>query len=153
MTSAAQAQQADGYAQLTFDGISVLLARESVVRIEAIADLDVNQRFGAHLMLGREQFRSPGVTLSKRLLPIIDTPASHRFVAFVNLQGKTLGVTAETIRLLPAQRVVVEALPECLRLPHSPVVGINRSEGEFTLVCDPEALVRVCVEEQLLDAA
>lgn len=145
----ASAANVTGYAQLSFDGIAVLLPRERVVRIEALADLDVNQRFGSHMMLGRAGFRSPAVSLSKALLPTTATPESHRFVAFVALEGKTLGISAEAIRLLPAQRVVLEPLAQCLRLAQSPVIGINRYEGEFALVCDAEALVRVCVEEQL----
>lgn len=148
MSGAAQPQsESRGYAQLNFHGVSVLVPRECIARIEAIADLDLNERFGMHLMLGKQTFRSPAVTLSKDLVPAEDTPADHRFVAFLVLDGKTLGVTAESIRLLPTQRVTAEVVPDCVRLPHSPVIGLNRREGEFAFICDSAALIRACVSE------
>jgi len=117
-------EQSPHYAKLVMGERDLLLPQHEVLSLEPIQDLesakaDGNNQVGCITLKGQQV---PIYCLSQDLRPIKEIPEDHRLCVLLQDQhGVSFGILCNDVVTMESARFRVIPLPECMRLPGTPI--------------------------------
>lgn len=120
------------YVGLFWEDIALLFPREELSSVESV--LDIVSESAAPPVSGWLQAREqhwPTYSLDRQLQPQTELPRERRICALFTQAGFALTCTSVVSLETP---LTAEPLPGCLRLPHSPLLGLARWNSRIALV-------------------
>lgn len=148
---------APAYTLLVIGRLGLVVERTHIITLESLFDLDEHPGPGGVAPLndlakaGEPERGDLPVYCLDEALNVLDTVADTLKVCVIMSDGQTrFGLLCERIRMLGGDEIREHALPECMHLPFSPVVGLMEYPAPTgaTLACHvtPHGLYRYICE-------
>lgn len=115
------------FALLSIDGLSLLLPQQDIHTVEPVLDLEPATNGGVHVgWISRDQERWPVHCLSADLELMRELPIERRVCVILDHDGLGFGLACEQMTSLQQAHLSFFAVPECMRMPGSPLRALAR---------------------------
>lgn len=125
------------FAVLSIDGLSLLLPQQDIHTVEPVLDLELaTGEGGCAGWINRDEERWPIYCLSADLEPIQELPIERRVCVILDHDelGFGFGLACEQMTTLQQAHLNFFAVPECMRMPGSPVRALARHDEQVLCV-------------------
>ncbi len=122
--------------------LNLCLPQSDIVAVEARASVDTAGP-GARSVgwVTHQQHRWPVYCLSEDLSLLFQVPAGRRACVLLAGTNGSLGVLCDEIRISPEGSGPTHAIPDAMRLPETPLLGVQAMESGIACFSDGSRLV------------
>jgi len=117
------------FAVLSIDGLNLLLPQQDIHTVEPVLDLEPATSEGVQVgWISRDQERWPVYCLSADLEPMRELPIERRVCVILDHDELGFGLACEQMTTLQQAHLSFFAVPECMRMPGSPLRALARHD-------------------------
>ena len=146
-------------AVMVIDGARFVVSQNEIVSLESVLDMDTG--VSGHNSVGRLAFRGEvweAFCLSKDMQLLADIPFSRKVCVLLKTSQARVGVLCDSVQAIDYAQFGWHPLPECMRTPGSPLVGLALSRDtemqlQLGFIVTADSLMRYFAERATLASA
>lgn len=139
-------------AVMVIDGARFVVSQNEIVSLESVLDMDTS--VSGHSGVGRLAYRGETwetFCLSKDMELLADIPFSRKVCVLLKTPQARVGVLCDSVQSIDYAEFSWHPLPECMRMPRSPLVGLALSRDtdmqlELGFIVTADSLMRYFAE-------